>query len=86
MWQGNKRSTGMIIQCTNCQKQYNIDASKLSKNMVKFRCKACNQVITVAISEADDSQVVKAGSRPEVRRQADSHSQMAAMGASKERQ
>lgn len=44
----------MIILCEECGKKYRIDPSKVGKEDMKFRCKACNHVITVSKSEAKD--------------------------------
>ena len=68
----------MIIECTNCHKQYNIDAAKLNKKAVKFRCKSCNQVVTVSIPEVEAAQPVMAG-KGNVGRQTTAHSTSAAM-------
>jgi predicted Zn finger-like uncharacterized protein len=42
----------MIILCEECGKKYRIDPSKVSEGGMKFRCKACNHVITVSKPEA----------------------------------
>jgi len=44
----------MIILCEECGKKYRIDPSKVGKEDMKFKCKACNHVITVSKSEAKD--------------------------------
>jgi len=41
----------MIISCEECGKKYRIDPSKVSEGGMKFRCKACNHVITVSKPE-----------------------------------
>lgn len=40
----------MIILCEECGKKYRVDPSKVSEGM-KFKCKACNHVITVSKPE-----------------------------------
>jgi len=42
----------MIISCEECGKKYRIDPSKVSEEGMKFKCKACNHVITVSKPEA----------------------------------
>jgi predicted Zn finger-like uncharacterized protein len=44
----------MIILCEECGKKYRIDPSKVGEEGMKFRCKACNHVITVSKPEAKD--------------------------------
>ena len=44
----------MIILCEECGKKYRIDPSKVSEDGMKFKCKACNHVITVSKQEAKD--------------------------------
>ncbi|MGD2271943.1 MAG: HAMP domain-containing protein [Desulfobacterales bacterium] len=38
----------MIIICEECGKKYRIDPAKIKGQTAKFRCKACNQIITVS--------------------------------------
>jgi len=40
----------MIILCEECGKKYRVDPSKVSEGM-KFKCKACNHIITVSKPE-----------------------------------
>jgi len=42
----------MLIQCPNCQKQYNIDPGKVNREVIKFRCQACEQVVSVNLQGA----------------------------------
>jgi len=44
----------MIILCEECGKKYRIDPSKVGEEGMKFRCKACNHIITVSKPEAKD--------------------------------
>ncbi len=44
----------MIILCEECGKKYRIDPSKIGEEGMKFRCKACNHVITVSKPEAKE--------------------------------
>jgi predicted Zn finger-like uncharacterized protein len=49
----------MIILCEECGKKYRIDPSKVGEEGLKFKCKACNHIITVAkpepkVSATDD--------------------------------
>ena len=37
----------MIVICEDCGKKYRIDPSKIKKNSVRFKCKACNHIIVV---------------------------------------
>lgn len=74
----------MIIQCTNCQKQYSIDAGKLSQKTVKFRCKACNQVVTVTVPEATSAHAVGVDQTPKAHPQATPESGPASAGAATE--
>jgi predicted Zn finger-like uncharacterized protein len=65
----------MIIQCTNCQKQYSIDAGKLKQKTVTFRCKACNQTVTVKVSGAKSPDPVRVDQATQTRSQAPSGSE-----------
>lgn len=38
----------MIVICEDCGKKYRVDPSKIKKKSVKFKCKACNHIITVS--------------------------------------
>jgi predicted Zn finger-like uncharacterized protein len=42
-----RENHGMIIQCKECQKKYNIDERKIVKERERFKCKNCNSVIEV---------------------------------------
>ena len=44
----------MIILCEECGKKYRIDPLKVGEEGMKFRCKACNHIITVSKPEAKD--------------------------------
>lgn len=44
----------MIILCEECGKKYRIDPSKVGEDGMKFRCKACNHIITVSKPETRD--------------------------------
>jgi len=44
----------MIILCEECGKKYRIDPSKVGEGGLKFRCKACNHVITVSKPETKE--------------------------------
>jgi predicted Zn finger-like uncharacterized protein len=70
----------MIIQCTNCQKQYSIDAGKLNQKTVKFRCKACNQMVTVTVPQAKAPDPVRADHAPKAPSQTVTSSGPAASG------
>lgn len=41
----------MIIICEECGKKYRIDPSKIKGQTAKFRCKACNHILTVSKPE-----------------------------------
>jgi predicted Zn finger-like uncharacterized protein len=38
----------MIVICEDCGKKYRIDHTKIKGNIAKFKCKACNHIITVS--------------------------------------
>ncbi len=42
----------MIVICEECGKKYRIDSSKVKDKGVKFKCKACDQIIVVSKQEA----------------------------------
>ena len=41
----------MIVICEDCGKKYRIDPSKIKGKTAKFKCKACNHIITVSKPE-----------------------------------
>ncbi|RPH51594.1 MAG: HAMP domain-containing protein [Desulfobacteraceae bacterium] len=41
----------MIILCEECGKKYRVDPSKVGESGLKFKCKACNHIITVSKPE-----------------------------------
>jgi len=41
----------MIVICEDCGKKYRIDPSKIKGKIAKFKCKACNHIITVSKPE-----------------------------------
>ncbi|MBW2118996.1 MAG: zinc-ribbon domain-containing protein, partial [Deltaproteobacteria bacterium] len=41
----------MIVICEECGKKYQIDPSKIKGKAARFKCKACNHVITVSKPE-----------------------------------
>lgn len=45
----------MIILCEECGKKYRIDPSKVGEEGLKFKCKACNHIITVSKPESNDA-------------------------------
>lgn len=45
----------MIVICEDCGKKYRIDPSKIKKELVKFKCKQCNHIISVSKPIEKDS-------------------------------
>ena len=52
----------MIIECPNCKKQYNIASERVKQDQVKFRCQACEQIVSVAVRAADKASIDPQGS------------------------
>ena len=50
----------MIVICEECGKKYRIDPDKIKGKQAKFRCKACNHILTVTKPEVKPPQPSRA--------------------------